>query len=305
MRPTTREEFEVAIICALPHEADAVKASFDETYDTHSHYYSKRPGDINVYTNGRIEQHNVVLCHLPNMGKGSAAVVASNLRMSYPGVQLALVVGICGAVPVSKDGVKIALGDVIISDSLVEYDIGRQYPDGFQRKNDAKSMFGRPSLEIRTVLASLRTLDIGEQFQERIHYHFKALQARKPVWENPSTSLHHESLHEKEKDSQILQSGLHEDTPGPALHIGTMASADTVMKSDTHRDELAHSEGIIGFEMEGPGVWDIFPCLIIKGVCDYADSQKNKLFQNYAAATGAAGAKAFLSHWRSNIRKGM
>lgn len=71
------------------------------------------------------------------------------------------------------------------------------------------------------------------------------------------------------------------------------------MKSGTHRDEIAQKYDIIGFEMEGAGIWDFFPSLIIKAVCDYADSHKNKDWQTYAAATAAAATKAFLKEWRS------
>jgi nucleoside phosphorylase len=39
------------------------------------------------------------------------------------------------------------------------------------------------------------------------------------------------------------------------------------------------------------------PCVIIKGVCDYADSHKNKEWHDYAATTAAASMKAFLRHW--------
>lgn len=38
-----------------------------------------------------------------------------------------------------------------------------------------------------------------------------------------------------------------------------------------------------------------FPCLVIRGVCDYADLYKNKKWQPYAAATAAAYAKEVLS----------
>jgi nucleoside phosphorylase len=69
------------------------------------------------------------------------------------------------------------------------------------------------------------------------------------------------------------------------------------MKSGQHRDEIVRTEQVIGFEMEGSGVWDNVPCIIIKGVCDYADSHKNKLWQEYAAATGASAAKTFLEYW--------
>ena len=38
-----------------------------------------------------------------------------------------------------------------------------------------------------------------------------------------------------------------------------------------------------------------FPCLVIRGICDYADSHKNKKWPAYAAGTAAACAKEVLS----------
>ncbi|KAJ0382563.1 hypothetical protein COL922a_012294 [Colletotrichum nupharicola] len=38
-----------------------------------------------------------------------------------------------------------------------------------------------------------------------------------------------------------------------------------------------------------------FPCLVIRGICDYADSHKNDRWQNYAALTAAGYAKALLA----------
>ena len=75
------------------------------------------------------------------------------------------------------------------------------------------------------------------------------------------------------------------------------------MKSGQHRDTLTEKEGVIGFEMEGAGVWDNLPCVIIKGVCDYADSHKNKMWQDYAAATAASCTKAFLEYWTGTIQE--
>jgi nucleoside phosphorylase len=75
------------------------------------------------------------------------------------------------------------------------------------------------------------------------------------------------------------------------------------MKSGEHRDNLVKSEGVIGFEMEGAGVWDNIPCIIIKGVCDYADSHKNKNWQNYTAATAASCTKALLEYWVGTIQE--
>jgi hypothetical protein len=49
--------------------------------------------------------------------------------------------------------------------------------------------------------------------------------------------------------------------------------------------------------MEGAGVWDEVPCIILKAICDYADSHKHKGWQNYAAATAAAASKAVLERY--------
>jgi nucleoside phosphorylase len=95
------------------------------------------------------------------------------------------------------------------------------------------------------------------------------------------------------------RSRLSADLPNPQIHFGTLASADTVMKSSEHRDQLADTEKVIGFEMEGSGIWNNLPCIIIKGVCDYADSHKNKVWQDYAAATAASSTKAFLNYWEA------
>lgn len=83
----------------------------------------------------------------------------------------------------------------------------------------------------------------------------------------------------------------------PALHVGSVASGDTTMRSAAHRDRIAAEEHVVAFEMEGAGVWEAVPCLVAKGVCDYADCHKNKGWQNFAAATAACAAKAILERY--------
>jgi nucleoside phosphorylase len=79
------------------------------------------------------------------------------------------------------------------------------------------------------------------------------------------------------------------------VHVGAVGSADTVMKSGVHRDAVAKRERVIAFEMEGAGVYEeIKSVVVIKAVCDYADSHKHKRWQKYAAMTAAACTRAFL-----------
>ncbi|KAL2812670.1 nucleoside phosphorylase domain-containing protein [Aspergillus cavernicola] len=332
MRPKSRNDFAIAIICALPLEADAVEVLFDETYDRLGKYYGKQPGDVNMYINGRISKHHVVLCYLPGMGKGSAASVASSLRVSYTGIQLALVVGICGGAPPPPNYDEIFFGDIIISDTVMEYDFGRQYPGGFQRKSGVKDTLGRPDREIRTLLKSLQAYNSRIEFQDQVLQYLHMIQQAGTRWHHPdiddvlfkASYLHkhhgetfsikccesdvpdyicHDALERNCEDlgcdnNQVIRRQKPIKAANISVHIGTVGSADTVMKSGQHRDAISRKEGVIGFEMEGAGVWDNVPSIIIKGVCDYADSHKSKSWQAYAAATGASAAKAFLEYWR-------
>lgn len=88
-------------------------------------------------------------------------------------------------------------------------------------------------------------------------------------------------------------------TTKPWFHFGRVACSDGVMKSAQDRDNIMQRYKVIGFEMEGAGVWDMFPTVIIKGVCDYADTHKNKLWQGYAAAVAVSSMKAFLGQWKT------
>jgi hypothetical protein len=84
------------------------------------------------------------------------------------------------------------------------------------------------------------------------------------------------------------------ENANPVIHYGSIGSAKQVMKHGVTRDKLRDQKNIICFEMEAAGLMDVSPCLVIRGICDYADSHKNKRWQPYAAATAAAYAKEVL-----------
>jgi nucleoside phosphorylase len=156
-RPAPRNNFEIAIICPLPVEFDAVSLIFDEFWDDAGDVYGRAVGDVNNYTTGRIGKFNVVLALLQDVGKASAAGVAASLRSSYSGVYMALLVGICGGVPRYKEDVEILLSDVIVSDSVVLYNPGRRYVSGFKRKSTLKDNLGKLNKDLRNLLAKLQT----------------------------------------------------------------------------------------------------------------------------------------------------
>lgn len=310
-RPASRLEFEIAIICALTIEADTVKALFDQQWEEHS--FGKAPGDSNAYSTGSIDRHNVVLAYMPSMGKASSAAVAAQCRASYPNIRLALVVGICGAVPfIPNTDIEIILGDIIISTGIIQYDLGQRLPEYFMRKHTPLDSLSRPNMEIRALLRKLEGIHEQEELSNKIAIHLTKLQDEPRLQaqyldtiEDKLFQANYRHLSDGQTCEEcrcdgelVLRQRLElKEVQQPMVHLGLIASGDTVMKSGEERDSIAKQEGIIGFEMESAGVWDIFPCIVIKGACDYADSHKTKKWQRYAAATAAACAKAILGLW--------
>ena len=86
----------------------------------------------------------------------------------------------------------------------------------------------------------------------------------------------------------------------PQVHYGTIASGNQVLKNGCLRDEISRvsrekcSQPILCYEMDAAGLWNHYPSLIIRGICDYADSHRNGEWQRYAALSAAAYAKELL-----------
>ncbi|KIW13058.1 hypothetical protein PV08_08245 [Exophiala spinifera] len=331
-------EFSVAIFCALPPEADSIIAAFDVEWTGR---IEKADGDTNSYSCGRIADHNCVVAHLSGVGKSNATLVAAGASATFKDIQYAFVVGICGGMPFDEKGKEILLGDVIISRALVQYDLGKQYPQGFKRKQEIEDVLPRPSHEVRALLAKLETLRGRQVIEQNTLEHLKAIQEQLPSASCPDPetdvlfdpSYFHQHRHVKglsrcpfcqSKPQQFCQEAstteceelgckftnatrrralqpyhdgsTESSSRNPRIHIGRIGSADTVLKSGQFRNQLAKDEKLIGFEMEGVGIWDVFQnSLIVKAVCDYADSHKDKVWQDYAAASAAACLKSLLA----------
>ncbi|KAL2839018.1 hypothetical protein BJX68DRAFT_248278 [Aspergillus pseudodeflectus] len=331
-------DFTVAIFCALPLEVDAVSALFDGIFQD-STLCHNAPGDLNTYTVGQMGRHNAVLVHLPGIGKSVASQAASSIRSTYANIKLALVVGVCGGVPYKNEHEEIILGDILISDGIVQHDFGRRVPGAFLRKTSVTNELGRPNVAIRGFLSKIQTTMTQKRIIGNIETYLKVIDqslgndaARYPgiehdeLFQSTYRHKHHDpvacticahssnstvceevldlscDLLKCHKDKLVrrkrLQAALAQGhTPSPTIHLGLIASGDTVMRSGQDRDLIAMRDNVLAFEMEGVGVWDSLPCLVVKGVCDYADSHKNKRWQPYAAATGAACMKALLDEW--------
>ncbi|KAL2675661.1 hypothetical protein Neosp_011851 [[Neocosmospora] mangrovei] len=334
--PASRNDFEIAIVCALPLEYDAVCHLVDEFWDED---YGRAVGDPNIYTNGRVGAFNIVIVLLSGMGKVKATSATASLRSSYPNLELALVTGICGGIPITGAGKELVLGDVVISNTVVQYDLGRRYTNAFETKNTLNDSLGRPALHIQNLVVTFKTSRSLQSLERRAASHLETLQSRQldedeaanydyPGAENdhlyPTSYLHKHSLTSacrecssgpgavcnasRKLSCRELGCDVQQRVPRkrlqdserlrvPRVLVGRLGSGDTVLKSGWDRDRIAKEHDLIAFEMEGAGAWDEIPCIIVKGICDYADSHKNKNWQNFAAATAASVAKALVEKY--------
>jgi nucleoside phosphorylase len=292
------EDYTVGWVCALPIELAAAQEMLDEEH----HGPPQDSNDPNSYTLGRICEHNVVVACLPagQMGITSAAAVALRMKSKFKSIRFGLMVGVGGGVP-STD---VRLGDVVVSQpykehsGVVQYDFGKSTPDGFERT-------GSLNVPPEVLLSALSKLQANYlRRRSRLLEYLSTLVKRLPSFsrENAGPDILFPADYDHvggdtcegcNKDKQVLRSA--RGSQDALIHYGTIASGNQVMRHATERDKVsAKLGGVLCFEMEAAGLTNRFPCLVIRGICDYADSHKNKKWQPYAAATAAAYAKELL-----------
>lgn len=324
----TNDAFTVGWICALDVELAPSMAMLDEEFPN----LPQILGDSNTYTLGRIGGHNVVLACLPagTTGTNAAATAATNMMRSFPNIRFGLMVGIGGGAPdiPSDDPRKdIRLGDVVVScptvDSsmripcarsllrvnsvtggVLQYDFGKTMKKG---RFFHTGTLNKTSTALRTGITVLRARHRMEESQVPL-YIATMLEFNKKMREDfDHPGPEYDQLFKSDYDhiegrpsceicdsKQLLVRKPRADK-WPVIHYGLIGSANQVMKHGKTREKLRKEKGILCFEMEAAGLMDSIPCLAIRGICDYADSHKNKRWQPYAAAAAAAYTKEILS----------
>ncbi|RDH16249.1 hypothetical protein M747DRAFT_267006 [Aspergillus niger ATCC 13496] len=297
-------DYMVAWICALSLELAAAKAILDEVHPP----LSQPASDHNVYTLGRIGSHNVIVACLPGgvYGTISATAVASHMVSTFRNIRFGLMVGIGGGVP--SQSADIRLGDVVVSmptatsGGVIQFDYGKTLRGGhFQHTG----LLNKPPPVLLKAISQVKsdymtgkrligdilndTLQNSEELKEQFS-------RPKADWLFSPTYDHDDSKYNcLACDQTQLVNRPERRTDDPCIHYGLIASGDQVMKDAKTRDFIARDLDILCFEMEAAGLMDELPSLVIRGICDYCDSHKNKRWQGYAALTAAAYAKALLS----------
>ncbi|KAK6501370.1 hypothetical protein TWF481_009212 [Arthrobotrys musiformis] len=293
--------YTIGWLSALPIEMAAAAAMLQEIHISRD--IEKHLSDNNTYTLGEIGGHNIVIACLPSgvYGTTSATTVANQMTMTFTSIKSWLMVGIGGGVPDATNDIR--LGDIVVSRTVIQYDYGKTVAEGrFERTGT----LNKPSASLLTAIAKLQA--DHERAPSQIPVFLSEMLHRNP---HMGTNYKHQG---RENDmlfdagyghsafldtcefcsKERLVSRLPRTETRPMIFYGSIASANQVMKDAKTRDQLRQELGILCFEMEAAGLMDNFPCLVIRGICDYADSHKNKQWQQYSAATAAAYAKELL-----------
>jgi nucleoside phosphorylase len=304
-------DYTVGWICAISREYVAAQAFLDETHEVPK---KVSPNDNNDYTLGTIGQHNIVIAVLPDgeYGTASAASVARDMLHSFPNIRFGLMVGVGGGAPSRKHDIR--LGDIVVSaprdgnGGVFQFDFGKTIQN--QRFQQTGFLNQSPTI-LRGAVNGLKAKyeTDGHQLQEAISKVFEKKPRLRKNYKQPETNsdrLYQSSFtHPLNDDSScaetcgdpsklILRTERTEDDDNPTIHYGQIASSNQLMKDALVRDTLAAEKDVLCFEMEAAGLMNHFPCLVIRGICDYSDSHKNKEWQGYAAMMAAAYAKDIL-----------
>ncbi|KAL2825893.1 nucleoside phosphorylase domain-containing protein [Aspergillus pseudoustus] len=299
-----RDGYTVGWICTLHEELTPAKAMLDMRRER----LPQPDQDNNSYILGEICGHNVVIACLPSgeYGTNAAASVATQMRSTFPEIQFLLMVGIGGGVPETAD---IRLGDVVVSTptgaygGVVQYDLVKTVADGHFIHT---GMLNRPPQRLLTAVGNLRSeramgfdrmssflRDMVNKYPEMANFQYPA-SASDNLYRTDYEHCGGENPCDETCDQGMLVARSQRPSKKPQIYYGLIASGNQVIKHAASRARIAQQYNIMCFEMEAAGLMNQFPCLVIRGICDYSDSHKNKQWQCYAAATAAAFAKELL-----------
>lgn len=306
-RRLAKSDYTVGWVCALPHEMAAAKCMLEED---HADVEEQDISDHNNYLLGRIHHHNIVIASLPAgvYGTTPAATVAKDMLRTFPSVRFGLMVGVGGAAPSSIHDIR--LGDVVVSEprgasgGVIQFDRGKTNQEGeFERTGSLNS----PPMILLTALGRLKaeheysdnkiSLYLNEVYEKystmKKKYAFPGESHDQLYQANYKHSGTNATCEMCDPRAQVQRES-RTDT-NPQIHYGIIGSSSQVIKDGMTRDRLCEELDVLCFEMEAAGLMLDFPCLVIRGICDYSDSHKNKNWQRYAAVTAAGFAKELLS----------
>ena len=246
---------DIVIVTALKIEYDAVVRYLDspEKVSGHRTVHQAYLSHENSETGYQV----VVICSEPGTANSATAVTQAINDWKPAAI---ILTGIMGGVKAEDR----YLGDLIIAEQIVGYELGKAKSTGMERR-----------LQVRH--STPKIIDKVRHFEDDKW----APECRKIALPDGQTR-------------RMM--------PVPEVHLGDVASGDKVIADTIMMSELQSSwPNLIGVEMEGFGAANAVSkadpapqFLMVKGICDWADAEKNDKWQAYTANVAAAYVINFL-----------
>ncbi|KAL3455122.1 purine and uridine phosphorylase [Aspergillus heterothallicus] len=298
------EEIKVAIFCTRIEDLIAVLYSLDEELVC---YFPPNPASCKyVFAYGRIANYNVIIARGIHTGPIQAAQVAATVSFLFPHIRHAISVGTAGGIPSAAD---VRLGDIAVSvpgkdhPGVIQYDAGRFEDDGFEL--DEEAYFDPPPPELLRAVGAVWQAENSEKGT------LKGIL---------SEIISKSSFYRPTAEDILFDADFHHVNPGagcgaclakrraavvhrwpprrgqmPVVHRGLILSGGVVVKHPNYRNTLRRGyKDALCFETEAAGIMDEIPCIVVRGISNYADTHKQDDWREFAAAASAAYCKALL-----------
>ncbi len=255
------QQFDVCVVCAMPEEARAFLEVVQEqcTVAFQKHISAQYKYDYQSATikNDKDEPLNLHVSWLPRYGPTEIALHLPHVLEEYQ-PRIAIMTGICAG-----DAQRVQLGDLVVAERTFTFDNGKFTLDEYGRS-------------------------VHEH--DAMTYHLDA------------TIQQFLGLFDEWKP---LVAGLQRPLSFPqqreiTCHIKAMASGSAVRGDHPFEDVRAPVRATVAIDMEGAAFGlvmsrhPLIPWLVVKGVCDYADQDKNDVYHDYAARASALYALSFI-----------
>ena len=280
----------IGVITALPEECAAMRKmmcdpreiSFPDKGAGHRFFL----GEIRS-SKGKTHKVALSMC---GQGNNMAAIRATNMLHHFSGIESIIMTGIAGGIPSyqSTDNA-IRLGDIVVSNGVVQYDFVKNTPDGIKCRSNAQ----KPSARLLEAVDVMKTLEFDSITPWHDYIDSFALDK---YFFKPDAST--DQLYDL--DGNLCQ---HIEDPNrtkyPKVFFAPIASSNALQKNAKERELLKQQFGTLAVEMEASGIADAtweqqVGYLVVRGVCDYCDTHKNDIWHNYAALVAAAYTRALI-----------
>ncbi len=261
---TSSQSFDVCVVCALPEEARAFleilqqhcEGAFEEHVSSRYHYSSR----FATIKNNKGELLNLHISWLPRYGPQEMTLHLSRvLEECQP--RVAIMTGICAG-----DAQQVQLGDLVVAERTFTYDNGK-----FTLDEQGRSVHLHDTLTYQLDANILQFLGLFDDW--------------KPLVTRLKRPSYPPGQHKRRKI---------------ACYIKAMASGSAVRADHPFEVVRAPVRGTVAIDMEGAAFGLVMsrhtqiPWLVVKGVCDYADQNKNDAYHDYAARASALYALSFI-----------